>query len=92
MISGWLVGWLVGSYIGTDELLMNYRVNFFIVVPRRSGIIPLVSQSYAGRASSSSVTDLFITMLSMGKRGLLKIIDEREVCRGRSTSMLVQFA
>lgn len=38
----------------------------------------LVSQSYPGRASASSIIDLFITQLSLGQRGYLQLLSDRE--------------
>lgn len=38
----------------------------------------LVSQSYPGRASASSIIDLFITQLSLGQKGYLQLLSDRE--------------
>lgn len=41
-------------------------------------IIKEISEIYPGRASSAPIIDLFITLLSMGKFGLKKLIEERK--------------
>ena len=40
--------------------------------------IDLVSKSYPGRASMTPILDLFITLLSMGKQGLFRLLSQRE--------------
>eukprot|EP01135_Chromosphaera_perkinsii_P008094 Nk52_evm10s1129 gene=Nk52_evmTU10s1129 len=40
--------------------------------------ISFLSKMYPGRASGSGVLDLFITLLSMGKSGFKKLLDERK--------------
>jgi O-phospho-L-seryl-tRNASec:L-selenocysteinyl-tRNA synthase len=54
-----------------------------IVSPDKS-VIDNVGKVYAGRASSSPIVDLFITLLSMGLTGYKRLLDER-------TSMLETF-
>lgn len=54
-----------------------------IVSPDKS-VIENVGKVYAGRASSSPIVDLFITLLSMGLTGYKRLLDER-------TSMLETF-
>lgn len=42
-------------------------------------LIEKVAKSYAGRASSSQTLDVFMTLLSLGKNGYMKLVKEREV-------------
>ncbi|KAK7198492.1 SLA/LP autoantigen-like protein [Novymonas esmeraldas] len=51
-----------------------------------------VAALYAGRASMSPVTDLFITALSLGRRGMQALWDDRERCRLQLVRQLRVFA
>ena len=55
-----------------------------IVVSPNKKVIETVGKVYAGRASSSPLVDLFITLLSMGLNGYTKLLKER-------TAMLENF-
>ncbi|KAG7350578.1 pyridoxal-phosphate dependent enzyme [Nitzschia inconspicua] len=48
-----------------------------IIVSPNKAIIDNVGKVYAGRASSSPIVDLFITLLSMGLNGYKKLLNER---------------
>jgi O-phospho-L-seryl-tRNASec:L-selenocysteinyl-tRNA synthase len=39
-----------------------------------------IAKNYPGRASGSPVLDLFITLLSLGRNGYEKLLQERKVC------------
>ena len=41
-------------------------------------VIKEISEIYPGRGSSAPIIDLFITLLSMGKSGLKKLLEERK--------------
>lgn len=49
-----------------------------MVLSPHSSIIAKLAKIYAGRASSSPMVDLFITLLSMGLNGYRRLLDERE--------------
>jgi O-phospho-L-seryl-tRNASec:L-selenocysteinyl-tRNA synthase len=55
-----------------------------VIVSSDKSVIDNVGKVYAGRASSSPIVDLFITLLSMGLTGYKRLLDER-------TSMLETF-
>lgn len=48
------------------------------MVAGQGDLIEKVAKQYAGRASSSQTLDVFMTLLSLGKNGYLKLIKERE--------------
>jgi O-phospho-L-seryl-tRNASec:L-selenocysteinyl-tRNA synthase len=48
-----------------------------IIVSPNKKVVELVGKVYAGRASSSPIVDLFITLLSMGLGGYKRLIAER---------------
>lgn len=48
-----------------------------VIVSPKKGVIQKVGKVYAGRASSSPIVDLFITLLSMGLSGYKRLLDER---------------
>lgn len=56
-----------------------------IIVSQDEEVIDKVGKVYAGRASSSPIVDLFITLLSMGLNGYKRLLTER-------TTMLESFA
>lgn len=41
---------------------------------QKNNIIDKISEMYPGRASAAPIMDLFITLLSMGKDGLQKLL------------------
>lgn len=47
------------------------------VVAGNGELIDQVAKQYAGRASSSQTLDVFMTLLSLGKNGYLKLVEER---------------
>ena len=48
-----------------------------IIVSPRKDVIDTIGKVYAGRASSSPIVDLFITLLSMGLNGYRRLLAER---------------
>lgn len=48
------------------------------VIAGKGELIDQVSKQYAGRASSSQTLDVFMTLLSLGKSGYLKLVENRE--------------
>jgi O-phospho-L-seryl-tRNASec:L-selenocysteinyl-tRNA synthase len=57
-------------------LLFLYPGGAIIISPNQT-IIDNVGRVYAGRASSSPIVDLFITLLSMGLNGYKRLLQER---------------
>lgn len=51
-----------------------------------------VSETYPGRASGSPITDLFITLLSVGRSGYTKLLREREELLGTFQSRVMSLA
>lgn len=49
------------------------------LVAGNGDLIEQVGKQYAGRASSSQTLDVFMTLLSLGKNGYLKLVKEREL-------------
>ena len=49
-----------------------------IVVSPTKSVIESVGKVYAGRASSSPIVDLFITLLSMGLKGYKALLEQRQ--------------
>eukprot|EP00299_Pterocystis_sp_00344_P014827 c7372_g1_i1.p1 GENE.c7372_g1_i1~~c7372_g1_i1.p1 ORF type:complete len:388 (-),score=72.85 c7372_g1_i1:360-1352(-) len=62
----------------TDKNFM-VPVGGCVIASGMDGVIDRIAKSYPGRASSSPVVDLFITLLSMGKEGFEKLLNQREV-------------
>eukprot|EP01041_Mallomonas_annulata_P000935 gene935-1814_t len=67
-----------------DYIIQSTDKNFMvpvggaIVASTSKDLIALVAKTYPGRASSSPIIDLFITLLSMGVEGLQRLWKERE--------------
>eukprot|EP00960_Hanusia_phi_P064476 765802-Hanusia_phi.AAC.9 len=55
-------------------------------------LVKAVASLYPGRASCSAVQDLFITLLSMGRRGYEKLLEEREGMLGYMCSKVGEVA
>ena len=45
---------------------------------RKDGLVQAVNSNYPGQASSGPITDLFITLLSMGEAGLKELLKTRK--------------
>ncbi len=58
--------------------LLLVRLGGAIVISPHQGIIQSIGKVYAGRASSSPILDLFITLLSMGLKGYQKLLQDRQ--------------
>lgn len=68
-----------------DAIVGSLDKNFMVPVGGAWLVAPkVISESvaalYAGRASSSSIIDLFITVLAMGKAGYRKLLEQRREC------------
>lgn len=61
----------------TDKNLL-VPVGGSIVVAFDEKILANVSKSYPGRASSSQSLDVFMTLLSLGREGYMKLVNERK--------------
>mmetsp|Transcript_30004 Transcript_30004/g.45501 ORF Transcript_30004/g.45501 Transcript_30004/m.45501 type:complete len:488 (+) Transcript_30004:84-1547(+) len=67
-----------------DAIVCSTDKNFLVpvggalVISPKEEIIKTVGKVYAGRASSSPIIDLFITLLSMGLKGYQKLLSERK--------------
>ncbi len=61
----------------TDKNFM-VPVGGAIIASQDKKLIKNISELYPGRASSAPIIDLFITLLAMGKNGLLKLLEERK--------------
>ncbi|EKX34049.1 hypothetical protein GUITHDRAFT_147508 [Guillardia theta CCMP2712] len=69
-----------------DGIVQSTDKNFMVpvggailaTVNRNDDLVKAVASLYPGRASCSAVQDLFITLLSMGRRGYQKLLEERE--------------
>ncbi|GJQ73098.1 hypothetical protein Trydic_g1727 [Trypoxylus dichotomus] len=71
-----------------DAVLYNASEN--LLVPTGSSVVASfdntllaeIAKTYPGRASSSSTIDIFISLLSLGKNGYLKLLHDKErLCR-----------
>eukprot|EP01017_Pseudomicrothorax_dubius_P040216 TRINITY_DN6263_c0_g1_i3.p1 TRINITY_DN6263_c0_g1~~TRINITY_DN6263_c0_g1_i3.p1 ORF type:complete len:469 (-),score=108.39 TRINITY_DN6263_c0_g1_i3:81-1427(-) len=67
-----------------DAVVQSTDKNFLVPVggsivfcPTRDGLVPAIASSYPGRASASPIVDLFLTFLSLGKKGLRELLDQR---------------
>mmetsp|Transcript_3452 Transcript_3452/g.5757 ORF Transcript_3452/g.5757 Transcript_3452/m.5757 type:complete len:491 (-) Transcript_3452:694-2166(-) len=67
-----------------DAIVCSTDKNFLVpvggavVISPNETIIQTVGKVYAGRASSSPIVDLFITLLSMGLNGYRKLLSDRK--------------
>ena len=60
--------------------------------PSRPSLVALMSRLYPGRASSSSIADLLITLLTVGERGWLALLSDRTLLFERLRQSLQQLA
>ena len=70
----------VDMLISSTDKSMLVPVGGALVYSPQSGMVDLVRKNYPGRASMSPILDVFITLLSMGKRELRSVLKEREDC------------
>ncbi|KAM7360120.1 sec synthetase [Cochliomyia hominivorax] len=75
----------------TDKNLM-VPVGGAIVAGFNEFVVHNVSKTYAGRASGSQTLDVFITLLSLGKKGYLGLVKERLELYEKLKSLLIEFA
>lgn len=61
----------------TDKNLL-VPVGGAIVASSNKKLVDAVAKRYAGRGSSSQTLDVFITLLSLGKEGYLKLVQDRK--------------
>ncbi|EED92493.1 hypothetical protein THAPSDRAFT_262555, partial [Thalassiosira pseudonana CCMP1335] len=67
-----------------DAIICSTDKNFLVpvggalILSPDSNVIETISKNYPGRASSSPMVDLFITLLSMGLNGYKGILEERK--------------
>ena len=61
----------------TDKNFM-VPVGGAIVFSQEKKLIKSISELYPGRASAAPILDLFVTLLAMGKNGLVKLLEERK--------------
>lgn len=67
-----------------DAIVQSSDKNFMVPVggailaSEDGSIVDEIAKTYAGRASGAPVLDLFITLLSMGKRGIQRLLAERK--------------
>eukprot|EP00116_Pleurobrachia_bachei_P006900 sb/3467162/ len=67
----------VDMYVQSLDKNFMVPVGGSIVAGFTSDVIKGVSQVYPGRGSSTPTLDLFITLLSMGRTGLVNLLDKR---------------
>mmetsp|Transcript_19254 Transcript_19254/g.28486 ORF Transcript_19254/g.28486 Transcript_19254/m.28486 type:complete len:488 (+) Transcript_19254:132-1595(+) len=81
-----------------DAVVCSMDKNFLvpvggaIVISPKEEIIKTVGKVYAGRASSSPIIDLFITLLSMGLKGYQQLLSERNALLPHFTKRLSEIA
>jgi O-phospho-L-seryl-tRNASec:L-selenocysteinyl-tRNA synthase len=68
-----------------DAFVQSTDKNFLVpvggaVVAGKTAVVRNVAALYAGRASSAPIVDLFITLLSLGRRGWQNLLQQREQC------------
>jgi O-phospho-L-seryl-tRNASec:L-selenocysteinyl-tRNA synthase len=63
----------------TFQILIPHETGGAVIVSPNKKVIENVGKVYAGRASSSPIVDLFITLLSMGLNGYKRLLKERMV-------------
>lgn len=81
------------AYLETIELASKSRVDLFVSSTDKNFMVPVggsvicgfdpgtidnVGKMYPGRGSSTPSMDLFITLLNIGKRGYLELLNQRE--------------
>jgi len=81
-----------------DAIVCSTDKNFLvpvggaIIISPKEDIITTIGKVYAGRASSSPIIDLFITLLSMGLRGYQQLLTERKALLPHFTTRLSEVA
>ncbi len=81
-----------------DYIIQSTDKNFLvpvggsIVLTYDSQLLDKLSHIYPGRASITPTTDMFITLLSMGKKGLLDLIEKRKILFNLFYEKLYQWA
>eukprot|EP01116_Phalansterium_solitarium_P007406 TRINITY_DN2005_c1_g2_i2.p1 TRINITY_DN2005_c1_g2~~TRINITY_DN2005_c1_g2_i2.p1 ORF type:complete len:613 (+),score=180.67 TRINITY_DN2005_c1_g2_i2:866-2704(+) len=81
-----------------DAIVQSLDKNFMVpvggalVASPDASFIEQLSKFYPGRASSSAVLDVFITLLSMGATGYRRLLSERKELFGVLTSRLAELA
>ena len=81
-----------------DYIIQSTDKNFLvpvggsIVLTSDAQLLDRLSHAYPGRASITPTTDMFITLLSMGKKGLLDLIQKRKVLFNLFYDKLYQWA
>mmetsp|Transcript_17354 Transcript_17354/g.25723 ORF Transcript_17354/g.25723 Transcript_17354/m.25723 type:complete len:464 (+) Transcript_17354:164-1555(+) len=81
-----------------DAVVQSTDKNFLVPVggavvcgPNKD-LIKSIGKAYAGRASSSPVIDMFVTLLSMGRKKYAELLEEREKLSEKFRSVLSTFA
>lgn len=70
---------------GLDVFVQSTDKNFLVpvggtvIASGKSKIVDQIAKTYPGRASSAPMVDLFITLLSMGKKGYQGLLSERKL-------------
>uniref|UniRef100_A0A1B0CW45 O-phosphoseryl-tRNA(Sec) selenium transferase n=1 Tax=Lutzomyia longipalpis TaxID=7200 RepID=A0A1B0CW45_LUTLO len=75
----------------TDKNLM-VPVGGSIVVAFEEGKIEKLAKTYPGRASISQTIDVFITLLSMGQQGFMKLLQQQKECFAKLVEIFQQIA
>jgi O-phospho-L-seryl-tRNASec:L-selenocysteinyl-tRNA synthase len=81
-----------------DAIVSSTDKNFLvpvggaIITSPNEDTIQAISKTYAGRASSAPILDLFITMLSMGLNGYKNLLEERRMLMVEFQSTFQQIA
>jgi O-phospho-L-seryl-tRNASec:L-selenocysteinyl-tRNA synthase len=81
-----------------DYIVQSTDKNFLvpvggsIVLTYNSQLFDQLSHAYPGRASITPTIDIFITLLSMGKNGLIDLIQKRKILFHRFYDQLSQWA
>lgn len=68
----------VDAFVQSTDKNFMVPVGGSIIAGFDSKFIEQIGKMYPGRASSSPVVDLFMTLLSMGKQGYKKLLEERK--------------
>ncbi|KAK7070844.1 hypothetical protein SK128_002687 [Halocaridina rubra] len=71
----------VDAFVQSTDKNFMVPVGGAVIAGFDSEFIEQVGKMYPGRASSSPVVDLFITLLSMGKNGYKKLLAERKMMK-----------
>jgi O-phospho-L-seryl-tRNASec:L-selenocysteinyl-tRNA synthase len=68
----------VDLVISSTDKNFNVPVGGSLIYSDKHESIDNVSKAYPGRASISPILDLFVTLLSMGRNGLMKLLQQRK--------------